>query len=75
MKTIKIMLITMILLSTVGVTLAEERELGVTFSAAFASKWLSDGIEVYEEDGVYHESVALDLYGTGFGFVLTRITN
>jgi len=68
----RILLTAVILLSTAGVGLAEEGKLGVTLDVTYASRWLSDGVEVYSEDGAFHETISLDLYGTGFGAAVTH---
>ena len=44
-------MIAVILLSTVPLAHAEEGKLGVTLDLTYASKWLSDGAEVYSWDG------------------------
>ena len=72
MNKTKIFLIVLVLLSTAAVGLAEEDKLGVTFDLTYASKWLSDGVEVYSEDGAFHETISLDLYGTGFGVAFSH---
>lgn len=68
----RILLIAVILLSIAGAAQAEEGQLGVTLDVTYASKWLSDGVEVYSEDGAFHETISLDLYGTGFGVAVTH---
>ena len=72
MAKIRILIVAVILLSTAGMGLAEEDKLGVTLDWTYASKWLSDGAEVYSEDGAFFETVSFDLYGTGFGVSLTH---
>lgn len=65
-------MIAVILLSTVCVAQAEEKKLGVALDVTYGSRWLSDGAEVYSEDGAVHETLSLDLYGTGFGVAVTH---
>ena len=79
MTKIKNLLIAAILLSTAAVAHAEEGKrgatldkLGVTVDVTYASRWLSDGVEVYSEDGAFHETISLDLYSTGFGAAVTH---
>jgi hypothetical protein len=72
MNKTKILISLVILLSTVAVAGAEEGKLGVALDVTYASKWLSDGAEVYSEDGAFHETLSLDLWGTGFGVAVTH---
>jgi len=62
-----ILLIVVILLSTAGITWAEEGKLGVTFEETYLSKWMSKGAEAYGQQGALFETIDVDLYGTGFG--------
>ena len=68
----KILLVVAVLLSIAGLVRSEENKIGVTLDATYGSRWLSDGVEVYSEDGAFHESLLLDLYGTGFGVAVTH---
>ena len=72
MNKVKILLVAAILLSSATLAQAEEGKLGVTLDGTYASRWLSDGAEVYSEDGAFHETLSLDLYGTGFGVAVTH---
>lgn len=68
----KVLLIAVLLLSMAGAVQAEEGQLGVTLDLTYVSRWLSRGSEVYSEDGAFFETIALDLYGTGFGVAVTH---
>ena len=68
----RILLIAIVLLSMTGLCQAEEDKLGINFDLTYGSRWLSKGAEVYSEDGAFHETVSLDLYGTGFGVAVTH---
>jgi hypothetical protein len=72
MKKLVILLIATILLSSAAPAQTEEGQLGVTLDVTYGSRWLSDGVEVYSEDGAVHETLSLDLYGTGFGAAVTH---
>lgn len=72
MDKVKILLVVVVLLSIAGMAQAEEDKLGIMFDLTYGSRWLSDGVEVYSEDGAVHETFALDLYGTGFGVAVTH---
>ncbi|MHC4423132.1 MAG: hypothetical protein ACYSWR_00465 [Planctomycetota bacterium] len=72
MNKTRILIVAVIVLGAAGVGLAEEGKLGVTLDVTYASRWLSDGAEVYSEDGAFHETISLDFYGTGFGAAVTH---
>lgn len=72
MSKARILLIAMVLLSIAAIGYAEEKKLGVALDVTYGSRWLSDGAEVYSEDGAVHETLSLDLYGTGFGVAVTH---
>ena len=72
MKMTKLLLVVLVFLSVVSVSNAEEKKLGVAFDLTYASRWLSDGAEVYSEDGAFHETLSFDLFGSGFGFSVTH---
>jgi hypothetical protein len=67
MKTLKILLMTIVVLSFVVPAQAEEKKLGVSLDLTYVSKWMSRGREVWSEDGGFFETINLDLWGTGFG--------
>jgi hypothetical protein len=68
----KILLIVAILFSATGFARAEENKLGVTLDYTYASKWMTKGKEGYGQQGGLFETIALDLWGTGFGTAVTH---
>jgi len=63
----KVLLNVVILSMVVDVTVAQERELGVTFDLTYTSKWMSKGAEAYGQQGAVFETIDIDYFGTGFG--------
>ena len=69
----RILLIAVILLSTIGLSRAEENKLKVTFDMDYMSKWMTKGKQGYGEDGAFLSTLGLDLYNTGFGLSVKHI--
>ena len=44
----------------------EEKGLGFTFEIDFASKYISHGEDVYDDEAAFFPAVSFDLFGTGF---------
>jgi len=65
----KVWLAVMVLFYSAGLTQAQEK-LGVTFGLSYHSKWLSKGVEAYGQQGALFTTLDLDLYNTGFGFMV-----
>jgi opacity protein-like surface antigen len=67
----RILLVTVILLSTASLATAaeteQEKKLGITYEEQYHSKWLSKGAEAYGQQGAFFEILDIDLYGSGFG--------
>ena len=69
----KILLVTVILLSTANFALAKEgKKLGVTLDLTYTSKWLTKGVEGYKSSGGFFKTIDVDFYGTGFGLKTTH---
>ena len=72
MKSRKILLAAILLLSTAVFAYGQENELGVTLDVTYVSKWLSKGAEAYGQHGGIFKTLDLDLFGTGFGVKVTH---
>jgi len=55
-----------------GTAPAAEKDLGVTLSVTYLSKWLSKGARAYGNQGAVFETIDLDFYGSGFGVNVTH---
>lgn len=64
------LLIAVILLSTAGLALAQEGELGIDVDATWVSKYIWRGIDMLDDTGAFQPSINFDLYDTGFSFKL-----
>ena len=49
-------------------------QLGVTYDVTYASKWVSRGSEVYSENGAWFNTIAFDLWKTGFGAAVCHVS-
>ena len=48
------------------------KKLGVSLDLTYVSKWIFNGTEVWSEDGGFYETIALDLWKTGFKTSVTH---
>lgn len=68
MKKAGILLSVFISLYVVGLTQAEQKEIGVTIDATYVSKYIWHGFNFYGHDNAaFQPSIDFDLWGTGFG--------
>ena len=47
--------------------LVQEKKLGFTYDLTYHTKWMSKGYSVYSEHGAFFNTLAVDLWQTGFG--------
>ena len=62
----------LILISTVQLTVAQDKDLGITLDFTYTSKWMSKGVEAYGQKGGLFKTIDFDFWGTGFG---TKVTH
>jgi len=62
----------LILISTVQLTVAQDKDLGITLDFTYTSKWMSKGVEAYGQQGGLFKTIDFDFWGTGFG---TKVTH
>ncbi|MHC4644667.1 MAG: TorF family putative porin [Planctomycetota bacterium] len=74
MKEKAILVVTFVLLITVGLSQAQEGDLHGSIGPAYTSKFVWRGFNVFGAKGAIQGSLDLDLYGTGFGANLMGTT-
>jgi hypothetical protein len=67
-------MVVVVLFIAPAVSQAQEqaKKLGVSLDLTYVSKWVFNGVEVWSEDGGFYETIALDLWKTGFKTSVTH---